>query len=985
MFSELSKYYVNEQLLKFGYSKKCCMAINKTFAINEIGTLVFGGKTYNFQLTNGLRNIYIFKSNCHHFISCKYKSTEKNFKELFFFLYHNQQFKGLQTPRQYFEFGKVILNAIPHSLPLCSRNIYVQQSKLNPEYFHNSNKLDMNKYRRQILHVLLHYNIVLIQSESCYDKSLFIPAYIVENCAQNNEYCKIVCIESEEIVVKHKSEQAANYFGQDVGQIVGYQVYLQNRISDLSNLIYTTADFFLRVIMGRKLSSTFKNITHIVFNDVHLKKAYMDMLLMQIEDARKYNNSLRILLLSNSSNNMDYASFLNVEYTLAITPENSYSATNIAYIDCVRRIISNNIIFDIEKNELNKETLPAEELNINDSLLDSYAQFGTDEIFKKLIYVLCGKNMQINYKHSFHGFTAVFIAAKLNKVMHLRTLLQLGADPFIKDRYGNNAIVIAFMENNISCVKLLNEFCAIDNIINDGNAAFLDIELVANLICVLSKDKWSQENILVFMPNFEFILKLCYVLSKKISKKELKNVTISIIYSEMEEDKLRNIVNSKDQQIIIATDIADSIIFMFKIKYIIDSGRRFNEIYNPETNNKDYIYDWTPKEIMKTRSTLVQSSNEPNICFRLIPSKLYEQLPESYSHELLIMPLEKICLTIKLISNKTITEFFKNFIVSPPLIHIYQTIEILKKIGVLDEHGDPTWLSCRLIDIPADFEIGKCLIYAIILQCLDPVLTIVSFSIVMHKLTSCNSSNGPLGFLLQKLIELEGTSVLEVNSDHLVYLRIYQQWQNSFNQEQANIYYDNENEFLSKHLLLRINALRSNLIAYLRSADLVHNQGKLCMHVINQMSCNWPLVKAALVGGMYPKLCVYDFDCKRFKSMQKKELIIYDSLVLNELKKTNNSCIPSPWILYGKETNSILYNSISLCTIVTPITVAIFGDSSKFSSGNISSSVGSESSQREVQLCVDNWISFITDRQLANLILKTRQNFYSVYKHYLKN
>ena len=49
----------------------------------------------------------------------------------------------------------------------------------------------------------------------------------------------------------------------------------------------------------------------------------------------------------------------------------------------------------------------------------------------------------------------------------------------------------------------------------------------------------------------------------------------------------------------------------------------------------------------------------------------------------------------------------------------------VQSIDAMDKWEDLTELGCHLADLPVDPRLGKMVLYAIVLKCLDPVLTIV--------------------------------------------------------------------------------------------------------------------------------------------------------------------------------------------------------------------------------------------------------------------
>jgi len=102
----------------------------------------------------------------------------------------------------------------------------------------------------------------------------------------------------------------------------------------------------------------------------------------------------------------------------------------------------------------------------------------------------------------------------------------------------------------------------------------------------------------------------------------------------------------------------------------------------------------------------------------LINKEAYEELGEISQPRLQTMQLDKICLTVKLLAPNMIISEYMGFTISPPpLVNVHHAVQFLKKIDVLDEAEDVTWLGCRLADIPVPCQLGRMLIFGILLRC----------------------------------------------------------------------------------------------------------------------------------------------------------------------------------------------------------------------------------------------------------------------------
>ncbi|KAI9579034.1 hypothetical protein GQX74_005917 [Glossina fuscipes] len=745
----------------------------------------------------------------------------------------------------------------------------------------------MQSYKEMILDGLQCNRVMVINGASNLDKSCAIPMYIIEKCAHEKLPCKIVCVEREQLTAIYNSRRLAEHFRERIGETVAFQVQLQSRISDSSNLIYTTSNFFLRVLMGQSIPDSFRHISHVVIVDAHLHEAFADLLLRELKEALKYHAHLKVLLLSNFQFNDEFINYFGEGERLNLPDINDSEGQQpqILYIENIHQILPKRRLY---KTALKASKLFPPETNktINSAYLDScleiYQQLPNEKSFQSILYMVHGESVSINYRHTITGRTVLLLASLLGKIDHVKTLIFLNADPNICDQQEMNAFNAALSMGHLDCADAL-------------------------------KENYVQKNIIL-------------------------------------------------------------------------------------SNDKEYIDHYLIIDIIHMICTTEQW--KVGFCFRLIPFCIFECLPEAITPELLTIPLDRVCLSVKLLSpHRMVAEYLQETIVKPPFPQVFRCVEHLKKIDVFSETEDITWLGCRLVDVPVDCLLGKLLVFAVLLQCIDPVLTIVSFMSTLDPFELNNYLDDltePFKDAIRTKMKKERSRLSEgIASDHFVYLRLYQEWQNDVHDEN-NGPLPNEYDFILNGLLEQICDIRTQLVGALRSCQLIHSKGVLSMHYINMKSHSWPIIKAVLVGGLYPNICLVDSKINCVKSPQTRELVLHPDSVLRSLEFFGNGYansstmvarkINSDWIVYGKRANSGRCNSINYGTVVSPICIALFTGSPKLSSSNIQifpSAADKDGFQAHFHM--DEWISFVMDYKEAQILLKTRQCFYSRYINYLQN
>ncbi|XP_061391807.1 benign gonial cell neoplasm protein [Musca vetustissima] len=1005
--------YISEQLNNFSrIDKRCCIKfMGYLFAIDPqfFAKIV---KDLRLRLrphidNNGQESVIVFKEKCSHNTVeiMDLKVTTESLKDMYMF-HCGSEFCGSQQEfemsAEFFSPGNVPPTVPPHRFSLGPlKQSIARCNEMGQQSFQM--KCPMQPYKEVVLNALSRSRVVVINGGATFGKSTAIPMYIIEKCSEEKRHCKIICVEREQLVAIHNSELLAGHFHEKVGETVAYQVQLQSRISDSSNLVYTTSCFLLRVLMGQSIVDSFRHISHLVVVDAHLHEAFSDLLLRELKVALKYHPYLKVILLSNYSRNYEFLQYFGEgeEISLEMKPH-EITKNDLFYYDDIRKLLpeSTGPSFMIRKAfqtlpillPHNRDSMELNALQL-DKCLETYERSAHDKCFEFFLYMVQGENANINYRHSVTGRTVLNIASMLGKVEHVKILLQLGADPFITDKLDVDALKVAISMSNLECVELLK--VAYFDKSPQIKENYVDHLLILDIINMVTtkNDIWRRGNIIVILPSYQHLIQLNYaILKEKLLGNLPQQIAIFMLHNHTEKSHLDAMITSDPKviKIILSTDIAETLMCFDDLLYVIDVGRHYRRVFDSEAQCKKHVYEWSAKQNLENRRLLL--SQNSGVCFRLIPMELYEQLPEVQTPDLLTKPLDRVCLAVKLLSQHTmVSEYLQETIVKPPFIKVYQAVEHLKKISVFTELEDITWLGCRLIDVPVECHLGKLLVFAILLQCLDPILTIVSFMTTLDPFELSHFIDDeqlePYRDVIRQKIKDQRKHFAEGHcSDHLMFLRLYQEWQNDLRDDSMDSIPSKYN-FTLNGLLEYVCNVRTQLVGALRSSQLIHNKGNLSMHYINLKSNCWPIIKAALVGGLYPSLCVVDTHCNRLKSPNKNELVVHPDSVLRDLNldSMRDMKYKSPWIIYGQASKSWNCNSIRCNTIIAGISVALFAGPTKLSSSSTKITTPTNATENsECLLHIDDWISFKLNYKEACLLLKTRQHFYNIYVNYLQ-
>ena len=109
--------------------------------------------------------------------------------------------------------------------------------------------------------------------------------------------------------------------------------------------------------------------------------------------------------------------------------------------------------------------------------------------------------------------------------------------------------------------------------------------------------------------------------------------------------------------VVVATNIAETSLTLPGIKYVIDSGKSKERLYDPKTGLQRFCIDWTSKAAADQRAGRAGRIG-PGHSFRLYSSAVFgNHFPEFSIPEILRSPLEGVILQMKAVGIKNVLNF----------------------------------------------------------------------------------------------------------------------------------------------------------------------------------------------------------------------------------------------------------------------------------------------------------------------------------------
>ncbi|XP_065320929.1 uncharacterized protein LOC135928401 isoform X2 [Gordionus sp. m RMFG-2023] len=359
----------------------------------------------------------------------------------------------------------------------------------------------------------------------------------------------------------------------------------------------------------------------------------------------------------------------------------------------------------------------------------------------------------------------------------------------------------------------------------------------------------EARHILLFLPTFDDISRFKdVILTHDLFSRLISDhiVRIFVMYADMHPTDLKQIYSAAKSnyiKIILSTEIGETILPLNDISYVIDTGLVEKEIFEPSTNSSSHKLCWISKQNVEYRKNIVkrrESYSSSPAYFAVYSSTRYKQyMPSHVKCKFSQGDLSDILIQAKHLI--PVNSSLQDFLCKAPepcssVNPIRVMIQNLKNIDVLDDCLDLTELGQHSLDIPLHPKWAKMIIHALVLKCLDPVLTVVSSLAASHspylpryrlivgkeagtlvddcdKLNSSNESE----ILRNKLLALRSEKASF--SDHMVLIRIFQNWQKARleGREPQFCAYNN----LSPVNLERIFTLRSHILGQLRACGLI--------------------------------------------------------------------------------------------------------------------------------------------------------------------
>ncbi|XP_059449723.1 DExH-box ATP-dependent RNA helicase DExH6-like isoform X3 [Corylus avellana] len=753
------------------------------------------------------------------------------------------------------------------------------------------------------------------------------------------EACKIVCTQPRRISATSVAERISYERGGNVGDDIGYKIRLESKGGRNSSIVFCTNGILLRVLIScgggrskreagmKPAKQDFPDITHIIVDEIHERDRYSDFMLAILRDMLHSFPHLRLILMSATIDAERFSQYFGGCPIIRV-PGFTYPVETY-YLEDVLSILKSK-----EHNHLNNtiSSLPTEdtELTEEDKLaLDEaiYLAWTNDE-FDPLLELVSSEGTQkvFNYQHSLTWVTPLMVFAGKGRVADVCMLLSFGAECHLQAKDGSTALEWAERENQLEAAEIIKKHLGstisnsseeqqlLDKYLGTVDPEHIDVGLIVQLIKKICID--SQDGaILVFLPGWEAINKTREKLIASPFFTNTSKYLIMCLHSMIPSVEQKKVFNSPPpgcRKIVLATNIAETAITIDDVVYVIDSGRMKEKSYDPYNNVSTLQSSWVSKASAKQREGRAGRC-QPGICYHLFSKFRAASLPEFQLPEIKRIPIEELCLQVKLLDPNCKIEDFLQKTLDPPVFEaIRNAVLVLQDIGALSVDEKLTELGEKLGSLPVHPLTSKMLFFAILMNCLDPALTLACASDSKDPFTLPML---PQDKMRAEAAKSELASLYGGHSDQLAIVAAYECWMNARQMGQEARFCSEY--FVNKGTMHMLHGMRKQL-----QYELVRNgfiPGDISSCSLNARDPG--VLHSVLVAGLYPmvgRLRPPHKNGKRLIETAGGDKVRLHSFSINSRLSTRKSK-DCPLIVYDEITRGEAGMIIRSCTVTGPL------------------------------------------------------------------
>eukprot|EP01027_Heterolobosea_sp_BB2_P016280 GEZU01023180.1.p1 GENE.GEZU01023180.1~~GEZU01023180.1.p1 ORF type:complete len:1034 (-),score=423.68 GEZU01023180.1:40-3090(-) len=838
-------------------------------------------------------------------------------------------------------------------------------------------RLPAFKKRQEIIDAIKANQVVVISGETGCGKTTQIPQFIDEMFLEEpGPMGKVICTQPRRLAAISVAQRVSQERGQRLGDSVGYQIRLEHKMSKNTRILFVTTGILLRRMQG---DPQLKNITHIIVDEIHERNLDSDFLLIILKDILEKRKDLKVVLMSATLNAEMFSAYFNncpiIEIPGFTYPVKVHYLEDI--VEATQYSLHENSPYANKNKTLWKYQKKYRKMK-EEEFLKQHRQQQRDK-----------KNKQQQQDQSATTNGAKDSDANGNKDKDTPTITSKNVHQFMDRIDESKAMKELFPKYSKQTQDALST-------IDEDK---INYELIERLIDHIDRDYADTPGaILIFMPGLQ---EITFLYEKLMQNSYLAHSNKFIFYP------LHSTISMSNQQdvfkrpprgvrkVVISTNIAETSITIDDIVFVIDTGRVKENRYDHASKLPCLVETWISRASARQRKGRAGRVQE-GICFRMYTKYTHDDIFLEYQvPEMHRAPLENLCLTIKVLDLGKVHEFLEKAIEPPKRKSVQNSVETLQEIGAIRKNAenDLTPLGYHLAALPVDVRLGKMMLYGVLFQCLDPILTICSSLSVRSPFTASIEDREQLDAVRKRFSQ-------DTFSDHMVFVYAYNDWITSQVERTERAFL--EKNFLSRTSLQQIQQTKRQFADLLREIgflpkqcsqrtlesaeqrgpargmNVAHDKNGIKYYFetggieFNVNSINTHCIKAVMCGGLYPNIAkivtpnpnlrftgsatsahsahiiANKIPVPRFATRTEKDVQIHPTSINNGVKLFDQLYL----IYYEMVKTTQVF--IRDCSTISPWTILLFSNQI-------------EVRGEERKIMVDGWLEFACDPNVAVL------------------
>ncbi|KAI8380367.1 P-loop containing nucleoside triphosphate hydrolase protein [Blakeslea trispora] len=824
-------------------------------------------------------------------------------------------------------------------------------------------QLPISAYQDHILELIQKHQVIIISGETGCGKSTQVPQFLAEHLLLgSNQAGSVICTQPRRISAISIANRVSIEMGDQPkstgsrNAMVGYQIRLESKASPENVLFFCTTGILLRRLESDK---HLKGVSFVVVDEVHERTMESDFLIIILKRLCIARPDLKIILMSATVEADRFSSYFN-HCPVVSVPGRTFPV-HAQYLEDV--IESTGYVVEEDSHY----AIKSHRLKTDQGTVQVSGLHGST---KRVHYEMFEEDSDDE-----DPYDPTRIESKLTIVSQQPDVLQQTANEDkiysrqtrkmlkrLDDKKINNDLILQLLDY-IYSEQLMSEKHkstkdqAQESLAQSNNSEKLQIP-----------DKGA---ILIFLPGMNEIRRLYDIVSSHPVFGDPTKFLLIALHSTLSsehQEKAFDIPPEGVRKIVFSTNIAETGVTISDVTIVIDTGMARVVSYDDKKRVTRLLQKHIAKANVRQRRGRAGRVQE-GVCFHLFSKQKFEEMPDFELPEILRLPLEELCLRIKVCRLGSIRKTLEEALDRPDDKMIENAIQSLQEVQALTIENDDevlTPLGSHLSNLPVDVHMGKMIIFGALFRCLDPILTIAA------SLSFKSPFIRPFG--KEDEADTARARFQTDNSDFLTIYKAYSEWRRHLDQLRLDKTLSNwsirrkmtsfcKDNYLSEQNLEMIEDMKRQYLGLLISIGFVkpvddaykanpyeikRSGIQLCQipSLYNMHASSVPVINAALTAGLYPKVAEFMSQTKQI-AHKNLSLEIHPSSILFQKEHT----FTSEFLIYntvvmnnsGGQANDRVY--MWETATVDPIAIVL-----------LSTHMNIKYKQR--QIILDNWLYF---------------------------